>query len=339
MSWAFPNRQGGVQMLQIINLPLTDELLNEYHSKEELISVCKKYNCDGFEVIWCNEEYKFDYPTEMTIGWHLTFYSDWFDFYNNNQKTLFHKFGSEEIWEDFYGGKNNQIMIQKYEEDLQRADKAGAKYVVFHVSDISIEECYTYDMHHSDEEIIDAAVQIINTLLDGKNYSFDFLVENLHWAGFTFTENKKTKRLLNQIHYPKKGIMLDIGHLMCTNTNLKTQKDAIQYIHKMLDTHGDLCQYIKGIHLHQSLSGKYVKENTGFLPTLPKNYYEKFKQCYSHVLKIDRHEPWTDNNIRTVIEKISPQYLVHELSGKTRADKEKALSIQTQAIKSKREVH
>ena len=33
----------------------------------------------------------------------------------------------------------------------------GARYVVFHVSDVSVEEGFTYHWRHTHEEVIDAA--------------------------------------------------------------------------------------------------------------------------------------------------------------------------------------
>ena len=62
-------------------------------------------------------------------------------------------------------------------------------------------------------------------LLDGEDYTFDFLMENLWWPGLTMTRPEMTKRLLSQVHYQKKGIMLDTGHLMHMNLELKTQDE------------------------------------------------------------------------------------------------------------------
>lgn len=48
-----------------------------------------------------------------------------------------------------------------------------------------------------------------------------------------------TRRLLDQIHYPKKGIMLDTGHLMHTNLELRTEEEAIGYILEKIKAHGE----------------------------------------------------------------------------------------------------
>lgn len=116
--------------------------------------------------------------------------------------------------------------MRVYRDDLERARTVGVKYVVFHVSDVSIEEGYTYQWRHSSEEVIDAAVEIVNALLREED-EFDFLLENLWWPGLTMTEPELTQRLLEGVYYPKKGLMLDTGHLMNAKQSLTTQREGV----------------------------------------------------------------------------------------------------------------
>lgn len=85
----------------------------------------------------------------------------------------------------------------------------GAHYVVFHVSDVSLEEGYTYRWLHTNQEVIDAAVEVVNLILGEERWPFEFLVENQWWPGFTFTEPEETARLLEGIRFAGKGILLD----------------------------------------------------------------------------------------------------------------------------------
>lgn len=320
-------------MIQLINMPLVDNVLDEYENSEELRKVCNKYGCHGIEAIWGGEKCSFNIEKTLIKGWHLAFFCDWLDFWDKNEIKLLHKFKNKGTWELFYGGKDRNSLIKMLSDDLDRANQAGAEYVVFHVSDVSIEEGYTYKWLHTDEEVIDKSAELINILLDNKKYKFKFLMENLHWAGLNFTRPEITKRLLQKVHYKNKGIMLDVGHLMCTNLELKDERQAIEYIHKMLDEHDILCRYIKGIHLHQSLSGEYVKENISIVPDLPEDYFKKFSVGYKHILNIDTHQPITNIGIKSVIDRINPDYLVHELAAPDRKEKERVLQIQTDTLK------
>lgn len=71
---------------------------------------------------------------------------------------------------------------------------------------------------------------------------------------------KKTPGLLlEQVKYPRKGIMLDIGHLLHTNTALRTEEDAVKYLREVLGRYEDL-SIILGVHYHQTLEGAFVEE-------------------------------------------------------------------------------
>ncbi|WP_331655182.1 hypothetical protein, partial [Aminipila sp.] len=72
---------------------------------------------------------------------------------------------------------------------------------------------------------------------------------------------------------------------------------------------------------------------TCIVPELPNDYFEKFSVCYKHVLNIDKHQPIREPDMRTVIERINPDYLVHELAASDRRKKEEVLSIQTDTLR------
>lgn len=318
-------------MWETISLPVYTESIAEYSNEQGVDNACHALGCDGIEVVWGGDTV-IDHFTHA-IGYHLIFYPDWVDLWNGNDKALLEKFGSRESYTSFYGGVGKETLLAQYEADLNRAVRLGVQYVVLHVSDVSLEEGYTYQWKHTNREVLDASIALIHALFDGKDYPFALLVENQWWPGFTFTDAVETQYLLDGIGFQNKGIMLDIGHLMNANCQLRTQEDGVRYVHKMLDAHGDLCQYVRGIHLHQSLSGEYVKTHTGSLPPLPKEYLVRFGQSYSHILKIDRHEPWTDPTIASVIQRIAPQFLTHELSCKDRTSREQVVRLQKKTLR------
>ena len=64
--------------------------------------------------------------------------------------------------------------------------------------------------------------------------------------------------------------MLDTGHLMHTNLELRTQEEAIDYVLEQVQRQEELAGYIRGIHLNQSLTGEFVKEYLSHPRTLPK---------------------------------------------------------------------
>ncbi|MGP1569611.1 MAG: hypothetical protein ACTTH0_01590 [Eubacteriales bacterium] len=65
------------------------------------------------------------------------------------------------------------------------------------------------------------------------------------------------------VNYKRKGLLLDIDHLFCTNVDIRNESEGIEYVLQKMEEHYEFLKYIKAIHLHKSISGNYVKNNTG----------------------------------------------------------------------------
>ena len=316
-------------MITTFNLPLCQEYLAEYGDWRGLQREAAALGCAGIEGIWAGEELAAELPADLLQGYHLTFFPDWLDMYRNRQTAVKNKFGSMAIAFEHYGGWGPECLLRRYREDLARAERLHPRYLVFHVSDVSLEEGFTYQWQHSNDEVIEAALEVINALLVdyAAEAPWEFLVENQWWPGFTFTEPQQTERLLNGINYPRKGIMLDFGHLLNCNLALHTQAEGAAYVQSMLDRHGQLIQAVRGVHLHYSLSGEFVQRHTGQLPPWWENAYYAVRSvyCYEQVLQIDRHLPWTDEAVLPVLERIAPAYLTHEFNVGSRLERRQAV--------------
>ena len=300
-------------MKELVSMPIYTGWLNEYGGAEGLRGWLDGLGLDGIEAVWGDMGYVDDRAGEVTVGYHLLFYADFLDFWRGDEKRLLRKFGSREEYVSFYGGADRQTLISQYRADLARAAEFVAEYVVYHVSDVSLEEGYTYRFEHSSQEVIDAAVELINETAGG-DPPYTVLVENQWWPGFTFTDPALTERLLGGIRAKDVGILLDCGHLLNCNTELRGEQDGAEYIVDMLRRHGELAKRVRAMHLHRSFSGEYVREHTGSLPPLAPTYSERFAQAYGHILNIDRHQPWQTDAVRRVVECVQPEYLTHELS-------------------------
>lgn len=322
-------------MRTLINVVNGSRSLVDFSSSGEFEAFYKACHADGVEYIRDGYDGRNIIKPYMAVGCHLIFYSDWVDFWKGDKAALIRKFGSEETARSVYSSKNRDEFIARFREDMEHAEKMGVEYAVFHVSDVSLEEGYTYRWEHSDREVIDASIELLNILTDGEKYTFRLLLENLWWKGFSMTDPYLTEYMLDKLHYENKGIMLDTGHLMNTNLSLRTQDEACDYIHRCLDRHGSLCSYIKGVHLHKSLSGAYVEEAVRRPPTLGPDYYSNFSRAYEHILKIDTHQPFIAGGVGKLIGRISPDYLVYELSAPDREKKKELCDIQYRALHGK----
>ena len=325
-------------MIETTNFPLSTYTLQAYGGWENVKEKVKEVKLDGLEFIADPDNLPDDIPLSLVAGYHMTFYVDWLDFWRQNDAALMHKFGSWETVNEVYRGTKPEDLLRHFREDLALGIRLKAPYMVFHVSDVSLEEGYTYRWLHTDREVLDGAIEFINILLDGVEPTFDFLVENQWWPGFTFTDPEKTEYLLSHINYPRVGIMLDTGHLMNTNWRIKSQRDGVKYILNMIEKHGELAKSIYGLHFHQSVSGAYCRKNVGKLPEdFPLPYNNEFRRNYGHILQIDRHRPWTDPDCVRIIDRVEPKYLTHELSSGPRRSQLGAIRRQLGTIRRGRE--
>lgn len=320
-------------MIITTNMTNAREDVERYADGDDLRLFLKSHGLDGVELMPMGGDTDLHgIPADAVRGIHLPIRADWYDFWRGNEAALLREFGNLKTVEAFYGGTSPRVLVDGLRGNLELARRLHVKYVVFHVSNVTLRETVSYRPEHADENICAAAAEIINAALDGADCDFEFLMENLWWPGLTLTRPEITRDLLAAVRCPKKGIMLDTGHLMHTDLDLKTQREGIAYIERCLDKHGALCASIRGVHLHQSLTGAYVRKMLKRAPRLTGEYWDDFGMVYRHILQIDRHLPFDDAGVRDMLRRIDPAYLTHEFITKDRAEHEDMLKRQERAL-------
>ena len=319
-------------MKRMINLTDSPDDIQRFQDERDIREFYEKYGCDGLEYLRLSET---DVPiisSDMICGVHMRSFQCWVDLWRGNLEAVKKEFGSLEQADQIYGGHTRQALVEAFRKDLEYARNVKAEYVVFHVSEVKMEESFRYQFGYPDEEVIEAAAELINELLDGQGYSFYFLMENLWWPGLTWTRPEMTEKLIKAVHYEKKGFMLDTGHLLHTNLDLKTQEEGLSYIHQILDRNDSLSRWIKGVHLNQSLTGDAVRHMLSQKVSLAKDYYERWCQVFSYIFQIDLHQPFTAKGINKLIERIQPEYLTFELISRNRKEHEQMLEAQIKSL-------
>lgn len=298
-------------MKYTVNMTTSSDDLDRYESKEELQDQLRGF--DGIELMYFGEDEKNVIPDGFVRGFHMSYHANWLDFWNQDTDALIREYDDLDTCRQQYGGTlNPERLVEEFRRDHALAKRYGAEYMVYHLSDCSIEETFTQRFRHTDEEVIDAAAAIINAATEGTDSEVLLLLENLWLPGFTFTRPEMTSRLLESIRYPNTGLMLDTGHVLHTNWALKSQKEGIDYISRLLDEHGDLCRYIRGVHLNQSLTGTYLRQTSEHPPKMGSSYSERSTQMFYHAFAVDKHQPFTAPGIRQLLDRIAPDYCTFE---------------------------
>ncbi len=314
------------------NLTTSPEDLDRFRTSEDLEKLLRGF--DGVELMYYGEDERKIVPPERILGFHMSNHNYWLDFWREDREALCREYDDLETAKAAFGGTlDKKRLVEVFRRDWALAKRFGALYAVWHVSDASIRESFTRLYRHTDEEVIDAACDVVNEALAGEeDTGLALLLENLWLPGLRFTRPEITRRLMEGIEYPNKGIMLDTGHLLHNDLDLNTQEEGVAYIHRLLDAHGELVKCVRGIHLNQSLTGDYCRKMMEEPPELGKTYRERSWQMFSHAYNVDKHQPFTGEGIRELVDRISPDFLTFEFITDDNTQHESFLRAQREAL-------
>lgn len=293
-----------------------------------LAEFLKAYGMDGIELLVYRSEPYMQSFADFTVGTHLRFWNSWLPLWYQDKETLLRIFKDEETIEKVYGGTKRQAWLLQMKRNIQAAALEKPEYMVIHVAEANREELFTYNFHYADERVLKTMARAFNKLIDVIPHDVTILFENLWWPGLRLTNPEAVTTFFGMLERKNVGIMLDTGHLMNTNPDLTTEKEAIEYVCKTVKNLGEAARLIKGIHLNCSLSGKYLKRALVKKPPLDLST----ANCLKHVCAIDQHHPFTDTSVQKILELVEPEYVVHELAHNNARDYEKKLLIQLKTL-------
>ena len=297
-------------MNQLFNYCLVPEYETEIlKSGKTLDEFIKSLGLGGVELMVYKNIPYFQSFVGYAVGVHLNYWPMWMPFYKRNKQILEKYFSTKEELMNYYGSTYYEGWLKTIRQNIASALQEKPEYLVWHVADCEFDECYTFNFRHSDEDVLLSAARVFNRVADQIPEDVAVLFENLWWPGLRLTDKEKVKLFFNAIKRKNVGIILDTGHLMNTNPELKTEEEGIEYVCRTIENLGEYASLIHGIHLNLSLSGEYVKT---FKREYPQN--ANLEERYKHIIKIDQHRIYTNPKVQKIIDLVKPDYLVHELA-------------------------
>ena len=260
--------------------------------------------------------YSLDKPAksyqDITIGTHLSYWPYWLDFWLGNQERLQQLFANQqELQKYFFGAKNKEEWLEIIRKNILAAATEKPEYMVWHVSESTVEEIFTYKFRYDSYQVLEYAAEVFNQVAAAVPSTTTVLFENLWWPGLNLLDPKQIEYFFSRIASKNVGIMLDTGHLLNTNPNLHTEAEGADYICRMVERLGEGAELIKGLHLSCSLSGSYQCSFPREVPT-PCDYHT----IWQHLINIDQHQPFTTAASRQIIDFVQPDYVLNELGHK-----------------------
>ncbi|AOH47645.1 xylose isomerase [Selenomonas sp. oral taxon 920] len=319
-------------MLTLTNLSNADcDVENVLENDTDAIpAIMREHELDGIEFMICGPWDRVMHPPQYIKGVHLLFWPCWLDFWRGNRAALMEEFGSEENIRAYYGSLHVGDWIAAWKENLRQAAECQPQYLVLHVAHNRTSEMYRRAFAATNEDVIRATIELVNEIACEIPEGCRLLFENLWWPGLTFCQPHLAAMLLEKVNYPAVGFMLDTGHLMNTNLDLRSEADGAAYVTKIYQNLGEVGKHVYGLHLHRSLSGSYVREmmhrHAGSCDPLG------WQTAMDYVVRVDRHEPFRTEAARRILDAVQPDYLVHEFLQRSRTDWEQKIRIQQCAL-------
>ena len=318
-------------MKKLMNLTTNYYDLLRYSSNEDLKNNYRKFGLDGIEVMVAGIDRKEIIKNDDVIGVHLKYFYYLVCLWNEDAAKTLAEYDSWDTCRDIFGGTGRDAIIKVYKQNLNFALKYKPEYTVFHISDVSMQNSITRDFSYTDIDVVNAVIDLVNTVFPEYDLGVTLLFENLWWPGLTLEKPELVEYLINGIKYPNCGVMLDIVHLFNTNTSIRTVDDGIDHVYRVLSKYGNL-DFIKGIHLHQTLSGEYADSVLNEPFPISGSYFERFGLVFPHIMKLDAHRPIISNRVSAPVKHINLEYLVLEFITSSREEHERFLREQINCL-------
>lgn len=301
------------RLFHISTTPKYIEWFNDDWDKIKAFS--EKHHMEGIE-LGLTMDYDINkIPEGVVKGVHLSFYPMWLDFWRGDTAKVEGLLGGHQAMLDYYGGASKEVMIECYKAQYARAKALGAKYMVLHVSHICMEDSFTWQFDYTDDEIVDATIELINAVFPADEEGPMLLFENLWWPGLTYLDKQVTKKLLDGVKYGQKGLLMDISHLILTNLKIGNEKACYTYVKEVVQNLGELKEFIYGVHLNKTLPKHYMQQDRSYLV---ERYREaktpqlKMRVLKQHIQKLDPHQPFDHEIAKQIVEYINPKFCVYE---------------------------
>lgn len=314
------------------NLTTCDDDLNRFADQADFEQFMEGF--DGVELMVLDDGSQTLVEPRHVVGLHMSSYYTWIDLWEGCEEGLIHEFGSLEAAEKYYGGLNRQCIVDKFKKDLVDAHTYQAAYAVFHASDVWSDESFSLRFHRTDEEVCAALAELLGAVFAHEDGEVALLMENLWHPGLNFLRPEVARDLLQAVNYSNKGFMFDTGHAFHTNWDIETEEQGVAYLHTLLDglERCGLMDALRGMHLQQSVTGEYAKGIMANPPALSFDPMERMFQNFSHAFAIDQHKPFSTPAVRSIVERVNPDYLTFEFITESRQQLADAIATQRAAL-------
>ncbi|PWR75835.1 TIM barrel protein [Methanospirillum stamsii] len=324
-------------MKEIINISGYSVDLSRYNdSWEDVRTFVQNMGCSGVELLM-GGEHDDTIPRFLISSVHLPGWLGWVRLWREPETV---PVGCDPLKKSYYfGAATPGDLVRTFCDNLTKAARLGAAYAVFHITHIELDEFFTRNHRYTRWEVLSSAASFLNTAcksFHGGEPPVPIGFENLWWPGLTFLSQEEVDYFVDRLEFDNWIFVLDTGHLM-NALDVNNEVEGIQKVLSALNRLSDkTLERIQSVHLQCSISGQYQKEHFFCRPPqgfTDLDYGDQISLLMPMISELDQHLPFKNPECIQILEKIRPDYVVHEFTSRSREELEKKIMTQRKALK------
>ncbi len=249
-----------------------------------------------------------------TVSVHLPYSTDWYGIWSGKRKV------SSDVDEGsipfMYYGADRKEIVNNIVKMIRIADELHPPYGVFHACSANFDELMERNYSETDSEVLTVLADILNEVSSpfGGEMPFPLALENLWWPGMRMTDSSGYRFLENHLEFDNWCICLDTGHLLLSLGGSYDEEGSIELLNKVIDSYPkDMIDRICAMHLHNNTSKSVLESHVPPEGFRELGHMKRYSAAYSYICSIDQHRPFTNPEVVDFAERISPEYVNHEM--------------------------
>lgn len=277
---------------------------------EHPLELLEGMSCDGLELLTSYDPPPSDL-SDLSPAVHLPYAPNWLAAWEDRPEDM------PDLDSLYYMyGRSREELIRNVCRAIDMAALVDPAYGVFHAGNVDTAEIYHRTYSRPDSYVLREFCEMVNevaAVLPGGEPPFKILFENLWWPGLRLTDDSGYRYIRDHVEFENWGICLDTGHLMsCLPT--VSEEDGIERLLEIFDGYcADLIDSIVDVHFHWSASYEYRSTFEERELDCPVSRF--VADANSHVLRIDRHLPYSSSRCNELLDALKPDFVAHEMPG------------------------
>ncbi|MDD7423914.1 MAG: hypothetical protein PUK31_02785 [Candidatus Methanomethylophilaceae archaeon] len=213
-------------------------------------------------------------------------------------------------------GSDRAGIVESIRKAIVCAEPLDPMYGVIHASSADMSSLLSKRTSYTDEKVLttfaDIMNEVVSTFPDGEP-PFTLAFENTWWPGLRLVDDVGFGILEDSIEFDDWGICLDTGHILVSSGGSDDEKGALDILNSCADGYGDdLFDRLIAMHLHVNTSAR-IMANMEEIDSTGMSFNDIIIKASERIASVDQHRPFTDPAVVEYVERLEPEFVVHEI--------------------------